>query len=82
MRCTVNVLVSCNDDKAKFHPAEAEPTEEQKKLRVAIVLSLGVRVGMESHTFMVGDTIYCQTHCGAIRLAQLTMEVSRLVMME
>ena len=54
------------------NPAGAKPME-QKKLQVAIVLSLGVKVVMESHNFMVGDTIYCQTHSGAIRL-ELTME--------
>ena len=77
LQCTVNVLVSRNDDKAKWHLAVAEPTEEQKKLLVAILLSVGMRVVMESHTFMVGDTIYCQTHGGAIGL-ELTMEVSLL----
>ena len=44
-------------------------------------MSLGVKVVMESHTFMVGDTIYRQTSGGGIGL-ELTMEVSRLVMME
>merc|ERR1712197_133134 len=80
-RCTVNILVSGNDKEGKWHPAAAEPTEEQKKRLVAIVVSLGVKVVMESHTFMVGDTIYRQTHGGAIGL-ELTMEVSRLLMME
>ena len=46
-----------------------------------MVVSLGVKVVMESHCFMVGDTIYRQTSGGGIGL-ELTMEVSRLVMME
>ena len=53
-RCTVNILVSGNDNEAKWHPAAAKPREEQKKRLVAIMVSLGVKVGMESHTFMVG----------------------------
>ena len=56
-----------------------KPGTRQKKRMLALAISVGVKIVMSNHTYMVGDNVYLQSEGGAIGL-ELTGAASRLFM--